>query len=98
MGVFAKNINILIMPLTVFAKSSSLEVYLTEPARSMSDWESSFYKQIKKENYPWHTYISFEKRAESHSYYVQIEICCNEIDSDNIIHVYIQAKTDKAVK
>ena len=31
-------------------------------------------------------------------FHVQIEICCNEIDSDNIIHVYIQAKTDKAVK
>ena len=30
-------------------------------------------------------------------FYVQIEICCNEID-DIIIHVYIQAKTDKAVK
>ena len=30
-------------------------------------------------------------------FHVQIEICCNEID-DNIIHVYIQAKTDKAVK
>ena len=28
--------------------------------------------------------------------HVQIEICCNEVD--NIIHVYIQAKTDKAVK
>ena len=31
-------------------------------------------------------------------FHVQIEICCNEIDSDNIIHIYIQAKTDKAVK
>ena len=30
-------------------------------------------------------------------FHVQIEICCSEID-DNIIHVYIQAKTDKAVK
>ena len=31
-------------------------------------------------------------------FHVQIEICCKEIDSDNIIHVYIQAKTDEAVK
>ena len=30
-------------------------------------------------------------------FHVQIEICCYEIDSGNIIHVYIQAKTDKAV-
>ena len=31
-------------------------------------------------------------------FHVQIEICCKEIDSDDIIHVYIQAKTDEAVK
>ena len=31
-------------------------------------------------------------------FHVQTEICCSEIDSDNIIHIYIQAKTDKAVK
>ena len=30
-------------------------------------------------------------------FHVQIEICCNEKD-DIIIHVYIEAKTDKAVK
>ena len=27
---------------------------------------------------------------------VPIEICCNKLDSDNIIHVYIQVKTTKA--
>ena len=49
-------------------------------------------------------YISFEKCVlMTHSYYiilyfhVQIDICCNEIDSDNIIHVSIQAKTANAV-
>ena len=49
--------------------------------------------------------IDFEKCALMiHSYYiilyfhVQIEICRNEIGSDNIIHVNIQAKTAKAVK
>ena len=31
-------------------------------------------------------------------FHVQIEICRNEIESDNIIHVNIQAKTAKAVK
>ena len=31
-------------------------------------------------------------------FHVQIEICCKEIDFDNIIHVYIQAKTDEAIK
>ena len=31
-------------------------------------------------------------------FHVPIEICCNEMDSGNIIHVFIQAKTVKAVK
>ena len=30
-------------------------------------------------------------------FHVQIEICCNEIE-DIIVHVYLQAKTDKAVR
>ena len=54
---------------------------MTEPARSISDWESSFYKQIKKLNSLWHTYISFEKRAESHSYYYNTIFPCSDWDT-----------------
>ena len=90
------------MPLTVFAKSSGLEVYLTEPARSMSDRESSFYKQIKKYCL-YHAYISFEKRADES--FILLYAIFPYSDWDMLqwnrryyYYVYIQAKTDKAVK
>ena len=31
-------------------------------------------------------------------FHAQIEVYCNELDSNNITHVYIQAKTAKAVE
>lgn len=57
MEPFRRKINSLIKPLTVFAKSSSLEVHSTGSVKFVSDRKSLFYKQNKKQNQLRHTSI-----------------------------------------
>ena len=63
-----------------------------------SGWESSFYKQNKKKNH-----LEFCKTLPDDPFiilylHVQIEICSNKTDSNNIFHLNIQAKTAKVVQ
>ena len=59
--------------------------------KSASDWENTYISALKNALW-WLTIL------DNIMLYVQIEVRRNEIDSYNIIHVYIHAKTVKAVK
>lgn len=69
-------------------------------SQSLPDCENSFEKQ-KKEQTLIYIYQFWKTRSDGSFIYDTLfpcETCCNETNCDNIIHMYIQAKTAKAVK
>ena len=102
--LFARKTNCLITALAVFAKSCSSGLFDRICWNVCLVEELHFMKKTKNRNSD--IIILVLKNAPwwliditiSLYFHVQIKMCCNEIETDNIIHVYFQAKIAKAVK